>query len=155
MELIRPMSPLMPQHRTTTSPERPASTRNSLLPLWERKRQSEIAFPDSGGVQQLSLYMEPFLGPFNIQLVHFSHLSHPCFTMLFASLLALPSASHPRRELQEDASDLFGSDEDVAQIMTPIRAVIRTSRLGAVLGALVGGFHPSKNADSLRTRSIL
>ena len=48
--------------------------------------------------------------------------------MLFASLLALPSASHPRRELQEDASDLFGSDEDVAQIMTPIRAVIRTSR---------------------------
>lgn len=35
---------------------------------------------------------------------------------------------------EEEASDLFGSDEDVAQIMTPIRAVIRTSNLMADFG---------------------
>ena len=34
--------------------------------------------------------------------------------------------------LQEDASDLFGSDAEVGTIMTPIRAVIRTSPLEAI-----------------------
>lgn len=33
---------------------------------------------------------------------------------------------------QEDASDLFGSDAEVGSIMTPIRAVIRTSPLEAL-----------------------
>ena len=38
----------------------------------------------------------------------------------------------PTNDLQEDASDLFGSDAEVGTIMTPIRAVIRTSPLEAL-----------------------
>ncbi|CAK9067603.1 unnamed protein product, partial [Durusdinium trenchii] len=36
---------------------------------------------------------------------------------------------------EEEATDLFGSDEDVAHILTPIRAVIRTSNFMAEFGS--------------------